>query len=455
MSRSNYQQEEQTQRYKSQLEAQAQIQYYVYQDLQNVVNLLYSMKAVIQYFKEDPQHPMIDLCNNKLVLQLNLSNGIHQDLLQQCQNTELFQFLDKQKQNAQKMLDQILSQMFGQEKLKEQLCLVESYKNNCLGKNFQWRQYEQKQTNLPVQFNEQVLKKIINSIQFIDNKINQVGQNGELKQPIVGEIQYIAQQYEQLTQNKLQLNFPLFKNSTSIQSNNKSFQEQNNCFELQQNQNYNNQYCDYNKQGQNNFLKECVDITQTAQPQNGNYKSNEQYSNNLNNQQQLQNKLIEFLKKFELPINNNTHPTIQNILNSINNNYEKLKEDIKKLSQYPNSNFKTQADYAISQRSSGNLREQFRLHQIFHLFYSYLDAENKNGRIINIFEYLTYVKISYQNDSGNFLIYFEQQKCILQKQPHFVNQQNSSNLNNQLYWQDDYYYELFKNFSNIYGYQII
>ncbi|CAD8089303.1 unnamed protein product [Paramecium sonneborni] len=302
------------------------------------------------------------------------------------------------------------------------------------------------------------------------NMLNQMDifQINDTLQNLIQFNTHLDPSYEIISNNTQHLVNSLNEFIQAIQENQKSnttcFQEKimknNKLNDLQNHSDQSNQFGDYNQEKSNNFIKDYVNIAkinQSPQFSNGQYISNEQYSNNLNNQQQLQNKLIEFLKKFELPINNNTHPTIQNILNSINNNYEKLKEDIKKLklSYNPNSKFKTYADYAIRQLPSGNLREQFRLHQIFHLFYSYLDAEKKNGRIINIFEYLAYVKISQQNDFGNFLIYFEQQKCILQKQPHFVNQQNSQNLNNQLYWQDDYYYELFKNFSNIYGYQII
>ncbi|CAD8195763.1 unnamed protein product [Paramecium octaurelia] len=82
-----------------------QIEYYVYEDLQNFVNLLYSLKAVKEHFKEYPYHPMTVLCRNKVILQLNLSNAIHFDLMSQYQNN-LRQVLLKEKENAKNIINQ-------------------------------------------------------------------------------------------------------------------------------------------------------------------------------------------------------------------------------------------------------------------------------------------------------------------------------------------------------------
>ncbi|CAD8108046.1 unnamed protein product [Paramecium primaurelia] len=82
-----------------------EIQYYVYEDLQNFVNLLYSLIAVKEHFKENPSHPMIVICRNKIILQLNISNSIHTDLINQYKNT-LKQILQKEKQNAKKIINQ-------------------------------------------------------------------------------------------------------------------------------------------------------------------------------------------------------------------------------------------------------------------------------------------------------------------------------------------------------------
>ncbi|CAD8178955.1 unnamed protein product [Paramecium pentaurelia] len=98
-----------------------EIQYYVYEDLQNFVNLLYSLIAVKEYFKENPSHPMIFICRNKIILQLNISNSIHTDLINYAllnNNQIKYQFdliiiqkyievsFIKRKKNAKKIINQ-------------------------------------------------------------------------------------------------------------------------------------------------------------------------------------------------------------------------------------------------------------------------------------------------------------------------------------------------------------
>ncbi|CAK58109.1 unnamed protein product (macronuclear) [Paramecium tetraurelia] len=88
--------------YQSELQ---QIEYYVYEDLQNFVNLLYSLKAVKEHFKEYPSHPMIVLSRNKVILQLNLSNAIHYDLISQYKDN-LKKVLLKEKEHAKNIINQ-------------------------------------------------------------------------------------------------------------------------------------------------------------------------------------------------------------------------------------------------------------------------------------------------------------------------------------------------------------
>ncbi|CAD8118857.1 unnamed protein product [Paramecium primaurelia] len=71
---------QQTQMYRQkQQQEKALIEYYVYEDIQNLINLLYSRKAIHEYFQNDPNNPIVILSNNKVILQLNLSSGIHKD----------------------------------------------------------------------------------------------------------------------------------------------------------------------------------------------------------------------------------------------------------------------------------------------------------------------------------------------------------------------------------------
>ncbi|CAK73843.1 unnamed protein product (macronuclear) [Paramecium tetraurelia] len=163
----------------AQTKAQAQIQYFVFQDLQYVINLLYQLKAVAQHFKNS-EHTMVKLCNNKLMLQLNISYGIHFDQLQQFQKDQTnLNFLIAQRNTAKGILESIIGKMNHDEQklLKEQLEFIEDYKTNCLGSQCNLKQYSLKNTNLTPQFNEQVLQQLIHSIQQVDNQVTHIKEN--------------------------------------------------------------------------------------------------------------------------------------------------------------------------------------------------------------------------------------------------------------------------------------
>lgn len=54
----------------------------VFQDLDNVAGIFAETLAVLEYFKDEPDHPYVTIAQNRLILQTNLSNGIMCDLYQ-------------------------------------------------------------------------------------------------------------------------------------------------------------------------------------------------------------------------------------------------------------------------------------------------------------------------------------------------------------------------------------
>ncbi|CAD8091231.1 unnamed protein product [Paramecium primaurelia] len=198
----------QTQIYKQQQQQEeALIEYYVYQDLQNLINLLYSRKAIHEYFQDDPTNPLVILSNNKVILQLNLSSGIHTDLQYQYKNelknklkNEKSIALQTLKYVAQELMNQGGTQNQHQDPTKDYLNqFIQNYEDDKLHLN----QFQLQSTNYVPQFNEQVLSKIISSIQVVDHQTNQVRQNGSYQKPTQQQLLDRAYVYFHMTKQKL------------------------------------------------------------------------------------------------------------------------------------------------------------------------------------------------------------------------------------------------------------
>ncbi|CAD8102346.1 unnamed protein product [Paramecium sonneborni] len=184
---------------KSQQQQQAQTQYFVYQDLQNIINLLYSLQAVNKFFKDQGQddHPMIKLSRNKVILQLNLSNAIHYDLLSQ---EESLKILKQAKIEALSILTQL------EPELKEFENFIKIYKENCFSSKIVLNPQNLEKTELEANFNQNVLSKILSSIQSVDQEIKAL-QQSDYKVPDAKEVKKKANEYKKLTIQSLQNNF--------------------------------------------------------------------------------------------------------------------------------------------------------------------------------------------------------------------------------------------------------
>ncbi|CAD8207019.1 unnamed protein product [Paramecium octaurelia] len=196
----------------NQKQEEAQIEYFVYQDLQNLINLLYSKQAVLEHFHNNPNNQMVTLSDNKIILQLNLSGGIHQDLQQQYSNNpylssklqhERNYALQTLKNVAQQFENQFNPFSQNQELVNDPIGLyLKKYINNYESGQFEKNQFELLKTDLESQFNQQVLQKVISSIQTVDTQINQIRQDGNQK-PTQEQIIQRAEQYKQMTKIKL------------------------------------------------------------------------------------------------------------------------------------------------------------------------------------------------------------------------------------------------------------
>ncbi|CAK83658.1 unnamed protein product, partial (macronuclear) [Paramecium tetraurelia] len=182
-----------------QAQAQAEIQYYIYQDLQNIINLIQSRKAVLEHFKNDPNHGMITQSNNKLILQLNLSNAIHSEQQQiYKEQPQLIEFLQKERNKAYEILEKIIDnndQLLNSNQNNDYFIpyYLQKYKLRYAKQEFKLEdQFPLQDTNQVAKFDEGVLQNMISSISNVDNQIQQIRMNKSYRVPDPNEIQLKA-----------------------------------------------------------------------------------------------------------------------------------------------------------------------------------------------------------------------------------------------------------------------
>ncbi|CAD8124543.1 unnamed protein product [Paramecium sonneborni] len=193
-----------------QQEHKSLIQYYIYQDFQNLVNLLYSMMAIKNYFVKQTDHPMIPIGRNKVILQLNLSNSIHYDLQRTYQSEKAKEFIYEERGKVKRMIGG-LNQELGIE-LQQ---FINDYQKNSLNKEvgvFQIPSNMQQQRSQGQNFNQNNLDKFLdqflNQLEVIDKQVSKIQTTKYYMVPNIDEIRKKALGFYILTLTQLQKNFP-------------------------------------------------------------------------------------------------------------------------------------------------------------------------------------------------------------------------------------------------------
>ncbi|CAD8209817.1 unnamed protein product [Paramecium octaurelia] len=202
-----YQQQQQIYPTQKQQEEQAIIQYYIYQDFQNIMNLLFSFKQIKEYFADEPNHKAITLSYKKLIIQLNISNSIHFDLERTYQNE--FAFIQDAKGKVKTMLEK-LDYVIG----KEHQNLIQNYRVNSLSQSVKINQLPLQQTQ-DFTFNENLLNQLIPQVEQIDQQIQSVKQAKYYNVPNENDIRQRADYFQALTLDRLQKSYP--KNTKHFQ----------------------------------------------------------------------------------------------------------------------------------------------------------------------------------------------------------------------------------------------
>ncbi|CAK64860.1 unnamed protein product (macronuclear) [Paramecium tetraurelia] len=203
------QMEFQKQKYQNIEQQEALIQYYVYEDFQNLINLLYSYQVVKRHFKSQPRHPAIILSKNKIMLQLSISNSIHSDLYQTNKSYQDQNILKKEKENVKSMIKKMRNDIQNNDLDKESEAYLELYIKYSMGDHIEFKQFELQKMNQDYNFNQGVLDKIFPQISYVDEQIKSLRQRKYYNIPSVQQIKIKAQEYERLTENKLLINYPL------------------------------------------------------------------------------------------------------------------------------------------------------------------------------------------------------------------------------------------------------
>ncbi|CAD8145164.1 unnamed protein product [Paramecium octaurelia] len=190
------------------IEQEALIQYYVYEDFQNLINLIYSYQAVKKHFKNHPGHPAIILSKNKIKLQLNISNSIHSDLYQTNKNSQDQTILKVQKQNVKSIIKKMGNDIQMNDLDKESQAYLEQYIKYSLGDYVELKQFELEKTNWDYNFNQGVLDKVLPQISYVDEQIRSLRQRKCYNIPTAQQIKLKAKEYERLTESKLLINYP-------------------------------------------------------------------------------------------------------------------------------------------------------------------------------------------------------------------------------------------------------
>ncbi|CAD8121334.1 unnamed protein product [Paramecium sonneborni] len=183
----------------AQLQDQALIQYYIFEDYQNLLNLIYSLKIVQEYFQNDPNNKMVTLSRNKVIAQLNLSNTIHHDISQTYKDQNYKIFIKNQKEKVKELLKKLPEDIQNQQYL-------QMYQQNSLSENVKCDYTPLEKLDINLNFNEHSVAKVLQSIQIVDEKINQITTQNHY-QIENDDFQDKAKKYQIFTLQKLEANF--------------------------------------------------------------------------------------------------------------------------------------------------------------------------------------------------------------------------------------------------------
>ncbi|CAD8167788.1 unnamed protein product [Paramecium octaurelia] len=181
-----------------QLEDQALIQYYIFEDYQNLINLIYSLQTVNEFFKDDPDNEMVILCRNKVINQLNLSNAIHHDIQETYKDQNYRYFIKQEKQKVKELVSHLPPDI-------QNSIYLQMYGKNSLTENIQSTHQELEKMNSS--FNNKVVSQIFSSMHIVDQKVSQIQSQKHYIVPSSNDVLEKAKQYQNLTQIKLDASY--------------------------------------------------------------------------------------------------------------------------------------------------------------------------------------------------------------------------------------------------------
>ncbi|CAD8130718.1 unnamed protein product [Paramecium sonneborni] len=207
----------QQQQYTQKLDqTQMEIQYYIYQDLENVLCLLGELEQTIKTFKDIEDKSYIPIAQNKTILQANLSFGIHFDQYSQ-HNKKYGDFLKQCNEKAERIFKECVSdldlfQIYEQDGKKIIDPKIQDIYNFYLKKSLKAEKNFDQLPLLPIsreaQFIPDVVVKVIGGIQTVDNQLQKV-RNGTYTSPTTDIIKDKIRKRQVYCKQQLEKNFNL------------------------------------------------------------------------------------------------------------------------------------------------------------------------------------------------------------------------------------------------------
>ncbi|CAD8148841.1 unnamed protein product [Paramecium pentaurelia] len=184
-----------------------EIQYYIFQDLENVLCLIGELEQTIHTLQnqDDYKQSYLPIATNKTILQANISNGIHLDQYYQHNKTHK-NFLEECNNKARQIFEEVKKKkgINATDPKIQEIC--DFYLNKNLKAENSFYQLPLLPVSREAQFNQQALEKVIWGTQTVNNQLNDL-QNSNYQPPTVKQILEKINQRKKYCEEQLIKNF--------------------------------------------------------------------------------------------------------------------------------------------------------------------------------------------------------------------------------------------------------
>ncbi|CAD8122329.1 unnamed protein product [Paramecium sonneborni] len=191
----------------SEKQIQSEIEYYIFQDLENVLCLLGQLEQTITTLEDQDDKSYLPIATNKAILSANISNGIHYDQYY-SHNKKHSTFLTKCKERAKKIFNGALEAKNGIKNTNPKIKKICDFYLENLNAENGFKQLPLETVTRKGEFNQKVLEKVIWGTQTVDNQLKEV-QNLTYQAPTLEQILIKMNEKKKICEEQLIKNFNL------------------------------------------------------------------------------------------------------------------------------------------------------------------------------------------------------------------------------------------------------